>query len=131
MISRHEPDTDQLLTSSAGSAISAKDIDREQLAAAMREFESRNGPVATQPIIQRGVPTRLTKPQPPAPQQCDPLLSMEEAAEYLGVSSSWVYRQHTLGTGPQSVKQGRGVKFYLSALEHYKATHPDIREASK
>lgn len=130
MISRHEPDTDQLLTSSTRSAVSAKQLERERLEAAIREFETRRGPVTTQPIIKRCGPKRpSTAVAPPA--ESDDMLSQIEAAEILGVDARWLSLKHVTCGGPQGVKKGRKVMYPRAEIERYKAVMPEIIAESK
>lgn len=131
MITRYDPDTDQLLTSSTRAAVSAKELERARIEALTREFEQQRGPIVTLPIVPRDVPARISKATTPEPKREDTLLTPDEAAELLGVTSSWVYRNHAAGTGPQSIKQGRYLKFKRTELERYKAAHPDINAASR
>lgn len=55
--------------------------------------------------------------------QPSPLLHERDAAKILAMTPAWLQRQRWLGTGPAYVKHGRAVRYELSALEHWIATH--------
>ena len=58
----------------------------------------------------------------------DPLLSIEDLAEYLGVPVSTIYDWRVDGKGPCGVRVGRHVKFtvtdVLAWIENHRETRP-------
>jgi len=46
----------------------------------------------------------------------DPLLSIDELAEYLGVSIKTIYEWRQTGRGPVGIRMGRHVKFCLGPI---------------
>ncbi|PZE23892.1 AlpA family transcriptional regulator [Curtobacterium sp. MCBD17_028] len=57
------------------------------------------------------------------------LLSLEQAAEYLGVRPSTIYDWRTDRKGPQAVKVGRLVKFRVEDLDAFIDTQVERRSA--
>jgi len=55
----------------------------------------------------------------------DELLTTSQAAEFLGVSDSWIVRHRLNGTGPAFVKVGFFRKYLKSDLENYIRTNRD------
>jgi predicted DNA-binding transcriptional regulator AlpA len=52
-----------------------------------------------------------------------PLLHEAQAAKMLGLSSAWLQRKRWEGAGPAYVKHGRAVRYELSAIEDWIASH--------
>ena len=48
--------------------------------------------------------------------RCEPLLTAEEAANFLRLSLSWLAKARVSGTGPPYVKLGRSVRYREGAL---------------
>jgi len=75
------------------------------------------------------------KTQPRAVSGLDPLLSIEDLAEYLGVPVTTIYDWRVGGKGPCGVRVGRHVKFTVSDVpawidaqrESRPGEHPDGR----
>lgn len=51
----------------------------------------------------------------------DPLLNLDELAEYLGVPVRTIYDWRTEGEGPCGVRVGKYVKFYVSDVREWLA----------
>ena len=58
----------------------------------------------------------------------DPLLSIDELSEYLGVSIKTIYEWRQNGRGPVAVRMGRHLKFAVSDvrawLDNLRESHP-------
>ena len=57
----------------------------------------------------------------------EPLMSMEELAEYLGVPIATIYDWRVAGRGPCGVRVGRHVKFAQSDVVAWIAAHRESR----
>lgn len=57
------------------------------------------------------------------PRALDPLLGIEEVADYLGVSVATIYDWRVAGKGPCAVRVGRHLKFTLSDVIAWVAAH--------
>ncbi len=68
------------------------------------------------------------KTAPPSIGGLDPLLSIEDLAEYLGVPVTTIYDWRVDGKGPCGVRVGRHVKFtvtdVLAWIENHRETRP-------
>jgi excisionase family DNA binding protein len=60
----------------------------------------------------------------------DPLLSIPEFAEYLGVPVATIYRWRYMRDGPVGYRIGRHVRYRLSDIERWLDTHRDGRPRS-
>jgi excisionase family DNA binding protein len=49
----------------------------------------------------------------------NPLKNTDEAAEYLGLSTSFLEKARLTGDGPKFVKIGRAVRYRISALDEF------------
>jgi excisionase family DNA binding protein len=59
---------------------------------------------------------------PPTP-GLEPLLGIDEVADYLGVSVTTIYDWRVSGKGPCAVRVGRHLKFALSDVAAWVAAH--------
>jgi len=76
-----------------------------------------------------GRPAHLAgmKTQPQAVSGLDPLLSIEDLAEYLGVPVTTIYDWRVGGKGPCGVRVGRHVKFTVSDVLAWIDAHRESR----
>lgn len=109
------------LISSTSAAVQNRAADREEIAALTREYEARRGPVKTIPIIQRQPPRERTAS--PAPH--DRELTMQEAADYLGINKSWLKYRAMLGLAPHHIKRSNKIFYTASTLDAWRTSHPD------
>jgi predicted DNA-binding transcriptional regulator AlpA len=52
-----------------------------------------------------------------------PLLHEAQAARMLGLSPAWLQRKRWEGAGPAYIKHGRAVRYELTAIEEWIASH--------
>lgn len=55
----------------------------------------------------------------------DPLLSIDELADYLGLPARTIYAWRTEGKGPRGVRLGKHVKFLVSDVQAWLAAQRD------
>lgn len=49
----------------------------------------------------------------------EPLLSIDELSEYLGVPKQSIYNWRTTGNGPRATRVGRHLKYRVSAIQSW------------
>jgi excisionase family DNA binding protein len=59
--------------------------------------------------------------KPPGPWGLEPLIDVEELAEYLGVPVTTIYDWRTRGKGPQAYRFGKRLKFAVSDVRAWLA----------
>src|SRR5688572_25925451 len=59
----------------------------------------------------------------------DPLLTIDEVSDWLGVPKGTLYQWRSRSRGPRAIKLGNGIRYRRSEIENYLDLHTDARPA--
>lgn len=59
----------------------------------------------------------------------DPLLTVEQVSDWLGVPKGTLYQWRSRRQGPRAIKVGNGIRYQRSEIENYLELHTDARPA--
>jgi len=60
---------------------------------------------------------------------CDPLLTIDEVSDWLGVPKGTLYQWRSRNQGPRGIKVGGGLRYRRSEVDAYLDRHTDSRSA--
>jgi len=85
----------------------------------MKELVARDGSGSCVPTVKHTESLDSTRKWAGESKSGDRLLSPKEAAEFLGMSASWLAKARMRGDGPPYVKIGRAVRYPEGALRQW------------
>lgn len=59
----------------------------------------------------------------------DPLLSVDQVSDWLGIPKGTLYQWRSRCQGPRAIKIGNGIRYRRSEIETYLDLHTDVRPA--
>ena len=95
------------------------EAEKQSEAATERARTARDGQVWTQDVISQAAATPLY----------DPLLTLEQVADWLGVPKGTLYQWRSRHRGPRAIKVGGALRYRRNEVESYLDQNTDSRSA--
>lgn len=99
-------------------------VDARKRSATERAVQAHSG----SQLIPTGAPDRAAAPSTNG-LKYDPLLTIDEVSDWLGVPKGTLYQWRSRSRGPRAIKLGNGIRYRRSEIENYLELHTDARPA--